>query len=123
MMDAKDVLRSDYAGLEIHEVLQKPTSALLGVSAAAEKALEAVGIATVFDLGSAWLFANARSAAESGRPGTASARFGLAPNDLLQPTASWSALEDIGALPVGDLRGLGTAEAAALKTALDVETI
>jgi hypothetical protein len=58
-MAHSEILRSDSAHLELQELVMKSTSVLLGVSDAARAALDALGIKTVFDLGSSWLFANA----------------------------------------------------------------
>src|SRR5215510_13664880 len=121
--DISEILRSAYAHLELNEALQSPAAALLGVSQAAAQALDAIGIKTIFDLGTAWLFANARAAAEAGRVGTLTARLGMAEADWLKPSASWSSIEEIGGLDLTNLAGPDDAQAAQLKTALDVRTI
>ena len=64
-MDIEAVVRSGHASLDLQELLTKPPSVLLGVSDAAATALTAVGIKSVFDLGSSWLFANAVSASSA----------------------------------------------------------
>jgi hypothetical protein len=115
--------RSAYAHFELNEILQQATSALLGVSQAAEQALIAIGIKTVFDLGTAWIFMNARAASEAGKVGELTARLGVAPSDWLKPSASWSALEEIGNLDLVHLRGIDDNQATQLKLALDVITV
>ena len=123
MPDLSHYLRSDHAERELQDVLQQPTGVLLGVNTAAANALKDIGIESVFDLGTSWLFANAKAAAEAGRVGTPSGRLGLAPSDWLKPSASFESLEDIGALPLENLRGLTNPIATALKAALDLTTI
>jgi hypothetical protein len=123
MLEVSDYLRTEYAGSELHEVLSQPTHVLLGVNPAAANALKEIGIETVFDLGSSWLFANARVAAEAGQLSTTAGRFGRAPSDWLKPTASFESLDDIATLPLENLRSLTDADAITLKTALDVTTI
>ena len=80
-----EYLRSDSTELELGDALRQPTTKLLGVSAAASTALEAIGISTVFDLGTASLFATARAAAAAGGPGELAGRHGMAPGDWLKP--------------------------------------
>ncbi|MBT2305007.1 DUF2272 domain-containing protein [Variovorax paradoxus] len=116
-------LRIEYAGLELHEILIRPTDVLLGVTANAANALKEVGIETVFDLGSSWLFANARAAAEAGGLSSMSGRLGLAPSDWLKPLSSFKTLDAIGQLPLDNLNGLTESQANALKAALDISTI
>ena len=123
MVDISSYLRSSHTGIKLQEVLQEPMGVLLGVSTAAENAVNEFGIKTVFDLGSSRLFAIARAAAEAARLGTTSGRLGLAPSDWLDPAISFESLEDIGSLPIENLRGVTDAQANTLKTALDVDTI
>lgn len=117
------IVRGRSADLDLNQLVTQPTSELLGVSRAAAQALEAVGIRTVFDLGTSHLFTAARAAADAGRFGSASARFGLPPADILAPNAQFSSLSEIPGLPISRLRGLTQAQADALTAALDVETI
>jgi hypothetical protein len=123
MSDISHYLRSDYAGMELYEILHQPLSALLGVDADAVNALKEIGIESVFDLGGSWLFANASAAAAVDQLRTVSERLGLAPSNLLKPTASFETVSDIPQLPLEHLSGLTEAEANALKSALDVTTI
>jgi hypothetical protein len=118
-----DHLRSDYAGLDLHDALRSPAEVLLGVSAAAATALQDVGVATVFDLGTSWVFANARSVVEAASPDTASGRFGIVPSTLLKAGSPSTPIEELGDLPVARLRGITDAQAGALASALDVITI
>lgn len=118
-----DCFRSESAHLELRDALRQPVSELLGVNAAAQAALNALGIHTVFDLGTAWMFANARAAAEAGKTGRMTSRFGIIPADLLKSSASWSSLDDIGGLSLDALRGMTNPVATQLQDALDVKTI
>ena len=54
-----DDLKTGFETLEVREILQSPPSVLLGVSDAASTLLEALDIATVFDLASSRVFGNA----------------------------------------------------------------
>lgn len=118
-----DCFRSESAHLELRDALRQPVSELLGVNAAAQAALKALGIHTVFDLGTAWMFANARAAAEAGKVGRMTSRLGVVPADLLKSSASWSSLDDIGGLSLDALRGMTSAVATQLQNALDVKTL
>ena len=123
MSDYSDLLRASAAALDMHELLKKPATVLLGVSAAAAAALEKVGIKTVFDLGTSNLFATARAVNEIGKTGTASAIYGMSTGDLLADSASFSSLQEIPRLPVSDLRMLSPAQSAGITAALEVESI
>jgi hypothetical protein len=116
MLNVAEHLRSSSAGLSLDEALQEPVTALLGVTDRAADALRRIGVATLFDLGSSWLFANAAAAIAS-----ASGRFDGGRSDLLR--ADVPASDDIPALPLESLRGVSTDDAAALKQALEVATI
>lgn len=118
-----DYLRSDSSELELRDALRQPTTKLLGVSAAAGTALQAIGITTIFDLGAASLFATARAASTAGGPGELAGRHGMAPGDWLKPNTNFGALDQIGGLPLEALRGLTDVLANALKSALDIATI
>jgi hypothetical protein len=122
-MALTDILRSDTSHPELQELLNRPPTVLLGVSTAAGAARAATGVKTVFDLGSSWLFANVRSASRAAMVGTSTARFGVAPSDWLEDTASWSSLEEIASAPLEKLRRVDAPQAAALKAALDIVSI
>ncbi|WP_028916846.1 hypothetical protein [Pseudoxanthomonas sp. J35] len=57
-----DHLRAGFTGLSRHEVLQLPVGSLLGVESNAAQALARVGVESIYDLGTSWLFANAAAA-------------------------------------------------------------
>ncbi|WP_324780828.1 tyrosinase family protein [Thiobacillus sedimenti] len=118
-----DFVRHDKADLTLPELLKEGTGVLLGVTAAAASALADIGIATVFDLGASWVFANARAAAGAARGDQLTARLGVVPTDWLQPGTVVGPLDQVGDLGIEALRGLTAAQAAALKAALDVDTI
>lgn len=122
-IDLDPYLRSQYIGMELQDILKQPPDIMLGVNHTSAKALERAGIHTIFDLGTSWIFANARAAASAGRAGTLSARYGMAPADWLNDGVAWEDLEDIGALDLQHLRGLPGQAAQGLKNALDVKTI
>lgn len=117
MSNAADHLKAGFGGLSLDEVLRLPASALLGVTQSAADALRSIGMETIFDLGSSWLFANASSAIGSlpGQPG--------APGLTVLEELPSGQPADAGSLPLEVLRGLSDADATAIKQALAVETI
>ena len=116
-------LRSGTPALEVSEALRLPVTKMLGVSAEAGSALGRLGIATIFDLGAASIFATARAAASAAGATEVAGRHGVAPGDWLKPGTEYVALDAIGQLPLAALRGLTDEEAADLGQALDVATI
>lgn len=117
MPDAGDHLKAGFQGLALDEILQKPTSALFGVSDAAATALKRVGVETVFDLGASWLFANAASAMtlDSAEPGASGTH-------LLEPPAP-DEPEDAASRELEALRGMSDEDAAQIRQALGIQTI
>ena len=118
MMTINDHLRSAHSGLGLLQVLQLPTTALLGVDTNAGAALATAGIRTIFDLGTSALFAQAATAANLAATG-----FGDVPHDLLKDTVTDPQVGAVAALPLAALRVLSDQNAAALGAALAVETI
>ena len=99
--------------LPLREMLRQPVASLLGVRDEAVTALAAVGIETIFDLGSSRLFAQAAAAI-----GAADSRLDAVAGDLLLDAHDEIALDRIGELPLGSLRGLSEEQAVALEEAL-----
>ena len=118
MRNLDDYLRSEYAGLSLDEAVQKSVSALLGVDDEASNALARIGIKTIFDLGSSWLFANATTVITSAEGGDDISR-----SDLLVPESSSLTPTDLESLPIAQLRGITNDDAEALASALEVTTI
>lgn len=118
MTGFSDHVRASSSNLSLRELLQQPVTELLGVGDDAGTALAAVGVNTIFDLGSSALFAQAIAALAS-----ATSDLGVFPGDLLDAGTAPGSPEAIPDLPIAALRGLGAAEAAALSAALDVVTI
>ncbi|HEY0505645.1 MAG TPA: hypothetical protein VGD42_19345, partial [Lysobacter sp.] len=117
MSTVADHFKPTFSALSLQEALQLPVAALLGVSDAAGAALARVGVETVFDLGSSWLFANAFAAIQ---PETAEA--GNSSTHLLEEAPEGEA-DDLASLPLQRLRGLSDDDVAALTGALGVETV
>lgn len=117
MPDAGDHLKAGFQGLSLDEVLQKPTSALFGVSDDAATALRRVGVETVFDLGASWLFANAAAAMA-----LASAEPGTSGTHLLEP-ATANEPDDAASRGLESLRGMSDEDAAQISQALGIQTI
>lgn len=117
MPDVGDHLKAGFQGLALDEVLQKPISALFGVSDAAAAALKRVGVETVFELGASWLFANAAAAMvlDSAEPGTSGTH-------LLEPPSP-DEPEETASRPLESLRGMSDEDAAQIKQALGTATI
>jgi hypothetical protein len=116
MPNVADHLKASFSGRSLDEALQLPVSALLGVTDGAAEALKKIGVETIFDLGSSWLFANASAAIE---PATGAPGFST--THLLEDLPAIP--DDAGSLPVDSLRGISDADAAAIKQALGLETI
>ena len=123
MNNFSNSLRSGHEQLVLQDLLNSSPDVLVGVSGDAKNELEKLGILTVFDLGSSWVFANASAVATAAQFGTASNHFGLTPSDWLQSGAPSTTPERLGELGLENLRGVNSADAEALKTALGVATI
>lgn len=123
MESAHDFVRSTSAHLDTPELLKQPLTELLAVSPDAAAVLKPLGIETVFDLGCARLFADARTAAFAQSELGQAAMHGMAPGDLLDADVSFESLESLGSLPLKALRALDDAQAAALSDALHLTTI
>ena len=118
MQEFSNYLRSTSSELSLREVLQQPVSALLGVSDDAVAALGGIGLTSVFDLGSLLLFAQAAAAVSA-----STSVLGSLSTDVLTDAAAATPLADVPDLPLENMRSLTAAKAAALKTALDTDTI
>ena len=121
--DPTDLLKTEFQGLPLVEVLQKPPGVLLGVSDAAASTLAGLGVKSVFDLALSRIFAAAVQLDDAAdNPDNALNRFGAPVTDMVRPGLS-------GALKITDLRFqpvdilAGIADAAGLQTALDVKTV
>jgi hypothetical protein len=106
------------ADLSLLELLQQPVTELLGVSQDAATALKPIGVQTIFDLGSSAVFAQAASAVAA-----ASSSLGMLPTDVLDATGQAKPLAEVPNLPIERLRGVSTANANALATALEAPTL
>jgi hypothetical protein len=114
-------LRSAHGASTADEALRLPVGGLLGVSAAAAQALQAISIVSVFDLSASRMFAAAARLVEiAGDPSRAEARLGVVAADAvtMPPGMAVGALAD---QPLSILRGIP--DAAALGNALDVATV
>lgn len=123
VQNPSEFLRSGHEGLDMHDLLRSPLGVLIGVSDVAATELGKLGLKTVFDLGSSWLFANARAAAAPQDPATSVGRFGLVPSDWLKVATAATALEEVAQLGIEHLRGIEAADVEALKAATSARTI
>lgn len=117
-----EILRSGYENLDLHDLLRSPISVLIGVNDAVVPELEKLGIRTVFDLGSSWLFANATEAFRTSHGTTANDRAGLSPNDWLAGTGA-ATVSDIAGMGLENLRGIQVANIDVLKVGMHAQTI
>jgi hypothetical protein len=113
-----DLVRASSVHLSLRELLQQPVTELLGVDPDAGTALKALGIETVFDLGSSVLFAEASAALAA-----AASSIDLVAGDLLSASATAESADDLPGLPLARLRSLSNAQATALGAALAVSSI
>lgn len=118
---ASEFLRSGYETLDLHDLLRSPVSVLIGVNDAVVPELGKLGIHTVFDLGSSWLFANATAASRHTNATNLVGRTGLAPNDWLAGTGT--AADNIPDIGVENLRGIQAADVSVLKAGMNAKTI
>ncbi len=118
-----DNIRTTSAKLEMQELLKKPVSELLGVSALAANALKKIGISTIFDLGTSNVFATARTVLGLKNSASISTKTGLVPGDLITEDSLNTSPEVFGDKTLDKLRILTPAIAQELSTALDVNTI
>jgi hypothetical protein len=123
MNNFSSYLRSGHEQLVLQDLLSSSPDVLIGVSREAKNELEKLGILTVFDFGSSWVFANASAVATAAQLGTATNHFGLTPSDWLQAGSPATTPERLGELGLENLRGVNSTDAEALKTALGVATI
>lgn len=112
-----DHLRAGFTGLSRHEVLQLPVGSLLGVESNAAQALARVGVESIYDLGTSWLFANAAAAIRE----EAALAGAVSPNLVVAAPVDDPA--GVGGLPLQRLRGLSAEDAVALQEALALETL
>src|SRR6476661_5310799 len=121
--DVRGFLRSAFAARGLDEVLRAPASALIGVHPAAEDALAALDISSVFDLAASHVFGAAAGLVAIGQdPTAAEARLNVVAGDVaaMPPGVPVRELAD---QPIAILRGIGETEVASLAQALDVATV
>lgn len=115
MRDFSTYVRGAQSGRHLRSLLEGPVDTLLGVGPGAAAALGPIGVATIFDLGTSSVFAQA-AAIVSATPGQVS-------GDLLDPSIDTSQLSELGELPVASLRSLDAATAADLEAELAVSNV
>ncbi|MFC7788092.1 hypothetical protein ACU045_03830 [Microbacterium sp. MAHUQ-60] len=113
-----DLVRESSRELSLRELLEQPVTELIGVSPDAASALSSLTIGSIFDLGTSSVFARASAALSA-----AGSDVQLVPQDILGPSGSGVAPEDVPALPIVRLQGISQAAAAAITAALAVTTI
>jgi hypothetical protein len=123
MSDVRQLLKSAFGASKPDEALRHPAAALLGVSSAAQMALEAIGTRTVFDLAASRTFATASALLAIQRdPTTAEARLNVVAADAVEAPAGVPVTE-LADRPITVLRGISPTHADALNTALDIATL
>ncbi len=121
--DPTEFLQTEFQSSPLVEVLQKPPTALLGVSDAAANALGAIGVKTVFDLALSRVFAAAAQLADAGENASnALNRFGAPASDMLSaPLPPDTRVPDVRFMPPNILAGIPDANA--FSAALGVKTV
>ena len=123
MSDVGQFLKSAFAALAPDEALRSPASTLLGVSQPAQNALSTIGISTVFDLAASLSFATASKLVTiQNDPTAAEARLNAVAADTVAAPVGVPATE-LADQPISILRGIGTANAGAISSALDITTV
>ncbi|KAL8652637.1 MAG: hypothetical protein Q9210_002563 [Variospora velana] len=110
------------AGRPESDLLRKPTTALLGVSAAAASALKSFHVTTIFDLATRDVFENARKIPEAGNdPKSFMYQHGSATADLIRESVvGGTKFDQLPYLNIAALERVPEAAAPAIATALDV---
>src|SRR5712691_7027910 len=121
--DPTEFLQTEFQSSPLVEVLQKPPTALLGVSDAAANALGAIGVKTVFDLALSRVFAAAAQLTDAGENASnALNRFGAPASDMLSaPLPPDTRVPDVRFMPPNILAGIPDANA--FSAALGVKTV
>lgn len=123
MSDVGQFLKSAFAALAADEALRSPASTLLGVSQPAQNALSTIGISTVFDLAASLSFATASKLVTiQNDPTAAEARLNAVAADTVAAPVGVPATE-LADQPISILRGIGTANAGPISSALDLTTV
>ena len=104
--------------LDLHEALKSPVAVLLGVTDAAATALEAIGVKTIFDLGTSSAFAQADLVIRADW-----GPIGRIPSDVIDDGRMPSSVEEASSLPLEALRAIPDDAAADLTSALGIETV
>jgi hypothetical protein len=120
---AAEQVKASSASKSAEEILRERVGVLLGVTPAAQTALESLNIRTVFDLAASSLFATATTltAAETD-PTLAEARMNAVAADAVVPPAGVPVME-LARQPISIFKEVGSGGAAALQAALDVATV
>ena len=123
MPDVAGALKSAFAALEPDEALRQPVTALLGVSSAAQTALEPLGVRTIFDLAASRVFAAAAGlVAVEQDPTSAEARLNVIAGDVAEMPPGVP-VRELADQPISILRALGESAGPVLAEALDVVTV
>jgi hypothetical protein len=124
MPTIKDYLKTGHISLEPREVLQKPPSVLLGVTALAEEQLKNLQIYTVFDLALSGIFSNATKLVQSSLDATNTfTKYGAVPADIVDSSVAGTNVASLMLEDIDVLAGVGFNIGPMLAQALDVKTI
>lgn len=117
-------MKSDFIHHEPRELLPLPVSALLGVSAEAEKSLESLQIFSIFDLATSHIFANANKIVETAQSNnTVFGRYGGMPADVVDGRGLSLEVTSVQLQPIETLEGIGPENGPLLAEALQVQVI
>lgn len=119
------LIRTEFRNLSLRDVLNQSPKILLGVTAAAETALGGLSIKTVFDLATSGVFDDAcRIVAAGSDVHDPNYQHGSPTSDLVKPAmAAGHAIGELQFLSIDALARIPSASVAAIKQALDVDTV
>lgn len=119
-----DVLRSSSQSQSLEEVLHKPVSALLGVSAVEATQLERLGITSIFDLATSSVFdAATRLHRAANNLNDPLRKHGAPPADIVRAGAAGKTIDELALQPIAILQGVPSTGAREISAALDVQTV
>ena len=118
-------VRSEFQSLPLRELLNKPASVLIGVTAAAKVALKLLDVTSVFDLATSGVFDDANKLVNAASDlKSALYQHGSATTDLVRETvAAGKKLAELQQLPISALVRVPVADAASIAKALDVDRV
>ncbi|MEV1178669.1 hypothetical protein, partial [Nonomuraea sp. NPDC049784] len=117
-------VKTEFAHLELREVLQSPPSVLLGVSDAAQATLDTIPVRTVYDLALSGAFRDAARVVEAAAdPHSVLGRHARPPSDLIVPLSPDDNLAGLPGQPAETLVAVSPALAKSLQDTMAVTSV